>query len=107
MTAVRVCALSELADSTPRLVHVDGQPVCLVRVDREVHAVDDVCTHGAVSLSEGDIDGNTVECWLHGSVFDLRTGKPLSLPATEPIAVYPVTIEADNVLVTIKESESA
>ena len=53
--------------------------------------VDDLCTHADVSLSEGDVDDGTVECWLHGSRFDLRTGEPTGLPATVPVAVYPVT----------------
>ena len=50
-------------------------------------------------LSEGEVDDSTVECWLHGSRFDLRTGKPTGLPATEPVPVYPVKIDGDDVLV--------
>ncbi|HEY1820237.1 MAG TPA: non-heme iron oxygenase ferredoxin subunit, partial [Trebonia sp.] len=62
------------------------------------------CSHAAVPLSEGEVDGHTIECWLHGSCFDLRTGKPTSMPATVPVPVYPVKIEGDDVLVSIEES---
>ena len=57
------------------------------------YAVHDKCSHADVSLSEGEVDGCTLECWLHGSRFDLRTGEPTGLPATEPVAVYPVKID--------------
>ncbi len=52
-------------------------------------------------LSEGEVDGFTIECWLHGSCFDLRTGQPTAMPATVPVPVYPVKIEGDDVLVSI------
>ena len=69
--------------------------------DGDIHAVDDTCSHANVSLAEGEVDGCTLECWLHGSRFDLRTGKPTSLPAIRPIAVYPVQIEDGTVLVDV------
>ena len=55
-----------------------------------------------VPLSEGEVEGTTVECWLHGSRFDLRTGKPTGLPATEPVPVYDTKIEGDTVLVEME-----
>ena len=74
------------------LLHADvgGLPVCLARVDGQVHALRDVCSHAEVQLSEGDLEDGAVECWLHGSAFDLRTGEPSSLPAVEPVPVYAV-----------------
>jgi len=76
--------------------------IALVRSeDGEYYALGDVCTHGQVSLSEGEVEGNTIECWLHGSVFDLRTGWPLTLPATQPTPIYPVKVEGEDVLVDI------
>lgn len=100
---VRVCALEDLTPGTPALAEIGGRPVAMVRdEDGHVHAVDDTCSHANVSLSEGDVDGCTIECWLHGSAFDLNTGEPTSLPATEPIAVYAVTVDDDdNVLVDV------
>jgi 3-phenylpropionate/trans-cinnamate dioxygenase ferredoxin component len=101
---VRVCAFDELAEQEPRRVVVDDVPISVVRVDEEVFAVYDVCSHEEVSLSEGDVDDYTIECWLHGSRFDLRTGKPTGLPATKPIPVYPVKVQGDDVFVAVEES---
>ncbi|MFD1506765.1 non-heme iron oxygenase ferredoxin subunit [Georgenia yuyongxinii] len=85
----------ETADGAPL-------PVALVRdEDGEFHAISDICSHGQVSLSDGEVEGRTIECWLHGSTFDLRTGKPLSLPATQPVPVYPVTVDGERVLVDV------
>lgn len=102
---VRVCALSELEDDTPQRVVLDGTPVCVVRTSEagEVFAIHDVCSHQNVSLSEGEVEDCSIECWLHGSTFDLRTGKPSGLPATRPVPVYPVKIEGDDVLVSLTQ----
>ncbi len=101
MSAKPVATLSDLGLDTPVQVVVDDVTVCLVRTAAGVRAVSDVCSHADVSLCEGEVDGDTIECWLHGSRFDLTTGRPTGLPATEPVSVYPVTIEGDNVLVDV------
>lgn len=76
--------------------------VALVRTsDGEVFALDDECSHGRASLGEGDVEDCSVECWKHGSRFDVRTGKPLNLPATAPVAVYPVTIDGEVIQVDV------
>ena len=107
MSGVRVCGWSELADGTPRRVEVNGRAVALVRIGEQVHAIDDICSHAEVSLSEGDVDFEecALECWKHGSLFDLRTGEALTLPAVRPVAVHTVTLEGDDVLVEISEGE--
>ena len=97
-----VAKLSELPEEGAVRVKVGGTPLCLARSRGEVFAVNDVCSHADVSLSEGDVEDGTVECWLHGSRFDLRTGRPTGLPATKPVATYPVTIEGDDVLVDVE-----
>jgi len=99
MSFHRACALADLADGKPFAADVDGTEVALVRRGDEVFAIDDECSHAAIALSEGDVEGCTIECWLHGSRFDLRSGAPLGLPATEPVGVYPVRIDAGDVLV--------
>ena len=101
---VRVAALSDLDEAEPLAVEVGEEPVAIVRTEGQVFAIRDVCSHAEVPLSEGEVDGCTIECWLHGSRFDLRTGKPTGMPATEPVPVYPVKIEDDDVLVAIEES---
>ena len=100
MTAQRVCALGDLVQDEARRVEVDGVAIAVVLDSNgEVHAIGDVCTHGDISLSEGFVDGETLECWAHGSAFSLRTGKPLNLPAYEPVPVFAVTIDGDDVLI--------
>ncbi|OCG73128.1 non-heme iron oxygenase ferredoxin subunit [Microbacterium sediminis] len=100
MSATRVCAVSDLVQDQARRVEVDGVPIALVLdAQGEVHAIGDTCTHGDISLSEGFVEGDTLECWAHGSAFSLRTGKPLNLPAYEPVPVYEVTIENGDVLI--------
>ncbi|KAB7744526.1 Rieske 2Fe-2S domain-containing protein [Nostocoides sp. F2B08] len=101
---IRVCRLDELPSVGAARANLDGRIVSIVRAeDGSVHCIDDECTHGRVSLSEGDVSGCTVECWLHGSRFDLRTGHPLSPPATEPVVVHSVKIEGDEVFVALAE----
>ena len=105
MSFTRACALEDLADGKPEAVTVNEVDLALVRSGDEVFAIRDECSHAAIPLSEGDVeavDGTcTIECWLHGSTFDLRTGKPTTLPAFEPVAVYPVKLEGDDVLVDV------
>jgi 3-phenylpropionate/trans-cinnamate dioxygenase ferredoxin component len=100
---VKVCALSELAEDTAVHVEIGNVPVCLARSQGEVMALFDECSHAEVSLADGDVENGTVECWLHGSRFDLRTGKPTGLPATEAVPVYPVRIDGDDIYVAVKE----
>jgi 3-phenylpropionate/trans-cinnamate dioxygenase ferredoxin subunit len=107
MTAVRVASLSDLPEEGAVRVDVAGRAICLARSQGEVFAVSDTCTHADVSLSEGDVQDGTVECWLHGSEFDLRTGAPTCLPATVPVATYPVTVEGGDVLVDVNNDVKA
>ena len=102
----RACSLSDLPVEGALGVEVDGVPVAVIRAGDEVFALHDVCSHEEVPLSEGEIYDHTVECWLHGSCFDLRTGKPTGPPATKPVATYLVKIDGDDVLVALPEKES-
>jgi len=100
MSGTRVCSQAELTPSAALRVVVDGKPIAVV-IDSlgTVHALGDTCTHGDISLSEGFVEDDTLECWAHGSKFELTTGKPLTLPAYEPVPVYPVTIVDGDVFV--------
>ena len=100
----RACAASEVADGQAIRVEVDGLDVAIVRSGDDFYAIEDECSHAAVALSEGDVEGCEIECWMHGSRFDLRTGKPLGPPATEPVPVFPVQIAGDDVLVDLGEN---
>ena len=100
---MKAANLSELPEEGAVRVLLDGVPICLARSQGEVFAIGDVCSHADVSLSEGEVEDGTVECWLHGSRFDLRSGKPIGLPATKPVPTYPVTVEGDDVLVKLEK----
>ena len=97
---IRVCAAADVAKGEAVQVTVDGTEIALVHADDDnFYAVHDECSHAAVALSEGEIEGCTLECWLHGSRFDLRTGRPSGLPATEPVPVYPVEVRDGDVYI--------
>lgn len=95
MSAVDVCAVEDIPQPGALRVEIDGEAVAVVRDDNGIYAIADRCSHADVPLSEGEVADCTIECWLHGSVFDLRTGAALTLPATEPVAVYAVTVEGE------------
>jgi 3-phenylpropionate/trans-cinnamate dioxygenase ferredoxin subunit len=104
MSFVRVCSAAEVAPGTPLAVDVDADStdrIAVVRDGEDWYAIDDECSHAAIPLSEGDVEGCEIECWLHGSRFDLRTGKPSGPPATAPVAVFAVRVEGDDVLVDL------
>lgn len=93
MAASRICGLDELETNQAVKVDIDGVSIALVKdAAGEVFAIGDTCTHGDISLSEGFVEDDTLECWAHGSQFSLRTGKPITLPAYEPVPVYKVEL---------------
>ena len=99
MSAQRVCTTAELQENKAFRVVLDGHAIVVVKDSAgTVHAIGDTCTHGDISLSEGFVENDTIECWAHGSAFSLVTGKPLNLPAYEPVPVFAVTVDADGVV---------
>ena len=101
MAFERACALDEVPTDEALAVTLGRYEVAVARHEEEVFAVENICSHAAVALSEGVVEDCTVECWLHGSRFDLRTGKPTGLPATEPIATFPVDVRDGHVYVDV------
>ena len=97
--------VDDVAKGSAVSVEVDGIDIAVVHADDDqFYAVRDECSHAAIPLSEGEIDGCTLECWLHGSRFDLRTGQPTGLPATEPVPVYPVEVHDGDIYVSLVPS---
>ena len=93
-----VATVDELRDDTPLACDVtDELTVAIVRQQGDLYAIEDECSHGKVALSEGDVYGCSIECYLHGSSFDLRTGAPLNPPATQPVRVFPVRLSGDDI----------
>jgi len=102
---VRVCRVDELPEVGVAAADINGTIVAIVRTAAgDIHAVDDTCSHANVSLSEGELDGCTVECLLHSSRFDLRTGDPTGPPATEPVPVYPVEVRDGDIYISLVPS---
>ena len=100
----RVCAVGEVPVGEARRFEIDGRWIAVANLgDEGFRAVDAVCSHEHAWLDKGevDIDLCTIECPKHGSTFDLNTGKPRSLPAVVPVAVYPVTINDDDILIEV------
>ena len=93
------CTLDEVPTDQALAVTLGRYDVAVARDGDEVFAVENTCSHAEVALSQGEVATNDggcqIECWLHGSMFDLRTGKPTNLPATEPIATFPVDVRAN------------
>jgi 3-phenylpropionate/trans-cinnamate dioxygenase ferredoxin subunit len=93
-------AFDSLVDGKPVAVEVNGTKVCVAKVGGDIFAVADTCTHAEASLSEGEITGRKIECWLHGAEFDLRTGEALTPPATAPLKTFKVVRNGNQLTIT-------
>jgi 3-phenylpropionate/trans-cinnamate dioxygenase ferredoxin subunit len=91
--SITVCRAEELSEGAMRLVEADGRKIGVFRCDDgELYAIEDRCSHDDGPLAEGEFDADacTVECPRHGSLFDLRTGRPRTLPAFQPVDTFDV-----------------
>ncbi len=102
-TRTRLCALDELGDGEARRFDVDGRVLAVVRIGGDVYVIGDRCSHGDFSLSEGEVEADdcTIECPKHGSLFDLRTGDALTLPAVRPVPKYEASVVDGDVVVEL------
>ena len=97
-----VCNVSDIEVKQALRILIDDYPVAVVKdSDGGIHAIGDTCSHADISLAEGDVEGCRIECWGHGSQFDLRSGQPLQLPAYEPVPVFALEIHGDEVYVDV------
>jgi 3-phenylpropionate/trans-cinnamate dioxygenase ferredoxin subunit len=106
MPFVRLASVAELPLNAGHRVELgddEDQAIALFRIDDGVYAVIDNCTHENYPLSEGWVENHEVECALHGSCFDLRSGKPNVPPAVSPVRTYPVRVDGDDVLVDLPD----
>ena len=113
VTTVDIGALDDFAEGLPRRVELDGDihgsdAVAVVRIDDDLYAIGDRCTHQDISLSEGEVDRDerTLECWKHGSAFSLVDGEPLSLPAVRPVPTYTVTVSDGRVQLHVEVTDA-
>jgi len=98
-----VCKFDDIESGTAKRFDVNGTPVAVVRIDDEVFAIGDICSHANVSLSDGEVwcDTKQLECPRHSSSFSLLTGVPETLPATQPVPVYVARVIDGNVDVEV------
>ena len=96
---VRVASVSDVPPGDVMLVELDGERVALANVDGEIYAVAEECSHEACPLSEGELEDQLLVCPCHGSAFDVTTGVPANPPAIEPLTLYAVRVEGDDVLI--------
>jgi 3-phenylpropionate/trans-cinnamate dioxygenase ferredoxin subunit len=101
MAFERVCAAAEVPEDEALGVTLGDLDLAIARDGEEFFAVQNLCSHAEVALSEGEVAECQIECWLHGSRFDLRTGKPTGLPATEPVSTFAVEVRDDGVYVDV------
>ena len=103
MPDVRVCSVGDVKPGAAKRVDANGRRLCVVHIGDDWYVVGDECSHADYSLSEGDVweDDREIECPKHGSTFSLTTGDPQTLPATQPVPVYDVRVEGDDVVVTL------
>ena len=99
MALRRVCKQSELPVGGVK--RIEDPAIAVFNAAGALYAISDVCTHAEASLSEGQVDGETVECPLHGACFDLRTGEALTPPAVEPVQTFPIVLQDDDVFVEV------
>ena len=99
---VKVAKTNDVPAGQVKIYQVDGRQIALCNVDGEFYAIDDVCTHDAGPLGEGELDGFEIECPRHGARFDVKTGRALTLPAVMPVKAHPVRVAGDDVEVQVE-----
>ena len=102
-SSMKVATRNELRPGGKKLVEIDGRAIAVFNVDGRYYAIDDVCTHDGGPLAEGQLIGSEIECPRHGARFDVRTGRPLCMPAIEPVAVHAVELRGDDVYVATND----
>lgn len=98
-----VAKVADLAPGSVIRVQAAGRAIALYNLGGDFYATDEICTHAYASLADGFIDGEAIECPLHGATFSIKTGAALTSPAVEPLATYPVLIEGEDILVGVPQ----
>ncbi|MEU4650145.1 bifunctional 3-phenylpropionate/cinnamic acid dioxygenase ferredoxin subunit [Nocardia fluminea] len=101
MPWITACSINDVPDDGDSFRADLIPPIAIFNSDGEYFATADTCTHAAFALSDGYVENRTVECPVHLATFCLRTGKPLKMPATEPLATFEVRVEGDSILIEI------
>jgi 3-phenylpropionate/trans-cinnamate dioxygenase ferredoxin component len=100
---IKVATRGELPPGGKKLVDIDGRAIALFNCDGAIYAIDDVCTHDGGPLAEGELNGCEIQCPRHGARFDVRTGRPLCMPAIEPVAIHATEVRGEDVYVAVED----
>ena len=104
MALVRICGVDDVPAGEVRRFELDHRPFAVVNLgDEGFRVVDSICSHAHYFLDEGevDVDFETIECPKHGSTFDLNSGKPRTLPATQPVDAFALNVDDDDILIEV------
>jgi len=93
MVKVKTFPTKDITQNASKVFNIDDNDIAIINCNGEYYAIDDLCSHAEASLSDGEVYDCKVECPLHGAEFDLKTGEAITLPATKPVNIYPVSIE--------------
>lgn len=104
MSWTRIAAVDDLPEGSGVRVEIGRHRIAVFRIDSDVYAIGDRCSHAEASLAEGDVFDHEIECPRHGSSFDLTTGQPDSLPATKPVPVYDVRVEDGDLYLLLEDA---
>ena len=101
---VKVATTADIPPGKVNVYEVDGRQIAVCNVDGTFYAIDDVCTHDGGSLDQGQLEGDQIECPRHGALFDVKSGRALTLPAVMPVQSYPVQVEGDEIRVAVEQT---
>jgi nitrite reductase/ring-hydroxylating ferredoxin subunit len=102
---IKVATLDDVDEGEMYPIEVDGEPVCLTRLEGKIYAFTDNCTHISGPLNEGELEGCVVTCPWHGAQFDVRTGKVVRGPARQELYTYPVKVEDNAIFISLPDEE--
>jgi 3-phenylpropionate/trans-cinnamate dioxygenase ferredoxin subunit len=100
-----IARIEEVPHGTGLMVEVAGHRIAIFRIGDDVYGIGDRCSHAEASLAEGELFDNMVECPRHGSEFDVTTGNPHTLPATQPVPAYEIIREGSDLYVEVEPVE--
>ena len=100
---VKVASPADIPPGQVNVYAVNGRSIAVCNVDGTFYAIDDICTHDGGSLDQGELLGDEIECPRHGALFDVKTGRALTLPAVAPVRSYPVQVNGDHIMVEIDD----
>lgn len=100
---IKVAEMNEIEEGSLLAIEVDGEPICLAKVQGHIYAFTDNCTHISGPLNEGELEGEVLTCPWHGAQFNVCTGKVLRGPARQDIFTYPVRVEDEAILISLPD----